>query len=112
MTWREQAACFGHDPAWWLTWEPATAAKAVAICDGCPVKTQCLEEAMGQSRHEDAGIWGGLTAEERERERARRKGRVERHGTGRGYRRHVQAGEPACTACMQAYLAERARRAS
>jgi hypothetical protein len=44
-------------------------ARAVQICYGCDVQAECLLWAMGQ-RHSDqnglAGIWGGLTAAQRE----------------------------------------------
>lgn len=42
-----------------------TAEKAKEICSGCPVRADCLDDAL---RHEDAtGIFGGLTASERRR---------------------------------------------
>lgn len=42
---------------------------AIAICATCPVRAACLEEALsfevpGQERY---GVWGGLTARERDR---------------------------------------------
>ena len=63
--WREHAACKGHDPKHWHP-EKTTARSfdyARKICDGCPVKDRCLEEAahMGYSH----GMWGGKTPEER-----------------------------------------------
>lgn len=45
-------------------------AAAKQICDGCSVKTQCLEFAL--QIKEDYGIWGGLTPEERYTIRRRR----------------------------------------
>lgn len=36
---------------------------AKQICLDCPVRTQCLQEAL--DREEEFGIWGGLTAGER-----------------------------------------------
>ena len=41
----------------------ATIARARAICRGCPVRDNCLEEALTQQ--EPFGIWGGLTPMER-----------------------------------------------
>ena len=41
-------------------------AKAKAVCSGCPVKMECLEEANEIS--EPFGVWGGLNEVERKRE--------------------------------------------
>ena len=41
-------------------------AKAKAVCNGCPVKFECLEEANEIS--EPFGVWGGLNEVERKRE--------------------------------------------
>ena len=43
-------------------------ARAKAVCQSCPVRVDCLEEALEQD--ERFGIWGGLT--ERERRALRR----------------------------------------
>jgi WhiB family redox-sensing transcriptional regulator len=43
--------------------------KAKAICHGCPVRRECRDYAE-DSRV--AGIWGGLSEEDRKRERRRR----------------------------------------
>jgi WhiB family redox-sensing transcriptional regulator len=43
---------------------------AKALCEGCPVKTECLTYAL--SAGEVYGIWGGLTANERSRMRRKR----------------------------------------
>lgn len=43
---------------------------AVAVCEGCPIRVQCLEYAMAAS---EPGIWGGLTDRGRREERARRR---------------------------------------
>lgn len=42
-------------------------------CNGCPVRTQCLNEAI--TRGEAFGVWGGLTTDERRGFRRRRGGR-------------------------------------
>lgn len=42
--------------------------EALAICAGCPVKTQCLEEGLDQP----FGVWGGTTPRHRVRLRGRR----------------------------------------
>lgn len=39
--------------------------RAVALCDRCPVRKQCLEYAL--YNHEEYGVWGGTTKRDRER---------------------------------------------
>lgn len=36
---------------------------AKAVCEACPVRTECLEFALGTNQ--EAGVWGGLTEDER-----------------------------------------------
>lgn len=45
---------------------------AKSICYVCPVQASCLEDALG--RNDSWGVWGGLTAPERERLRRSRGG--------------------------------------
>jgi len=45
-------------------------AKAKAICAGCPVRSDCLDEGL---RRREWGVWGGLIKEERDEIRAKRK---------------------------------------
>jgi WhiB family redox-sensing transcriptional regulator len=33
--------------------------KAISVCQGCPVRAECLTWAM--TEHETFGVWGGLT---------------------------------------------------
>lgn len=46
---------------WWFPTEgrvaDAKAAAAIEICHGCPVRLECLDDAV--SRNEQHGIWGG-----------------------------------------------------
>ncbi len=63
--WHELAACDGLDPTGSVFF-PArghSAAPAKAICAGCPVVGECLAWAL---EHEDYGVYGGLTAPERD----------------------------------------------
>ena len=77
MSWQERAACIGTNAQLFFgpdgePWEhrEVREAKAKAICALCPVREQCLSEALRNSiKH---GIWGGLNNEERTRERRRR----------------------------------------
>jgi len=49
----------------------ATSARAKAICQLCPVKAECLQEALDNKI--DHGIWGGLSVKERRRLRKAQK---------------------------------------
>lgn len=67
--WRELAACVGTPIDWWFP----TAAKndeggdgcappeAVALCAQCPVRGDCLDHAI---RHEQFGVWAGMSAKQ------------------------------------------------
>lgn len=67
--WRAAGACLAADPDLFFPLGGAAAApdtsRALRICDGCPVKRECLEFAMQTGEAE--GIWGGTTPEERVR---------------------------------------------
>jgi len=51
-TWRNDAACRGHDTALWF--DPTRQAEGLAICDTCPVRHPCRTEGAAEE-----GIWGG-----------------------------------------------------
>jgi WhiB family transcriptional regulator, redox-sensing transcriptional regulator len=77
VSWQDRAACRGMDVLLFfgLSGEPGRErgireAKAKAVCVSCPVQAQCLDYALGNSIMH--GIWGGLSGEERARERRRR----------------------------------------
>lgn len=68
MDWRHQAACRDVDPDIFFpvgTTGPALAQieAAKAICESCGVQRECLDWAIDTSQ--DAGVWGGLTEDER-----------------------------------------------
>lgn len=77
--WRARAACKGVDPELFfpettdealdepLVRQQVEAAKAV--CRRCPVREQCLDEALERLPH---GVAGGMTEHERRRARAER----------------------------------------
>ena len=70
--WRAASACLDTDPDMFFPVAAGTAAskqiaRAQRICQGCPVRPQCLDFAM-QSGEKD-GIWGGTTPEQRIRAR-------------------------------------------
>lgn len=69
--WQHQGLCRDTDPEVFFHPDrergPARDARdrrAKEICAGCPVREQCLEHALRVP--EPYGVWGGLTAEERQ----------------------------------------------
>jgi WhiB family redox-sensing transcriptional regulator len=68
MDWRHRALCRDEDPELFFpigTTGPAVVQieAAKAVCRRCPVTTQCLTWAMESGQ--DAGVWGGLSEDER-----------------------------------------------
>lgn len=68
MDWRNDASCRDVDPDLFfpigttgIAMEQVDAAKS--ICAGCVVREPCLEFALASNQ--DAGVWGGLTEDER-----------------------------------------------
>jgi WhiB family redox-sensing transcriptional regulator len=76
MNWRAAGACLKADPDLFFPISSAgpaqqQIARAKVICAGCQVRRQCLEFALAQDQV--YGIWGGTTAEDRQRDRRRRR---------------------------------------
>jgi WhiB family redox-sensing transcriptional regulator len=74
--WRSAGACLSADPDLFFpisTSGPAQRqiARAKMICAGCGVRQECLQFAM--SHDQLYGIWGGTTAEDRQRDRRRKR---------------------------------------
>ena len=68
MTWRSRAACLDENPELFFPIGNTNPAfhqinKAKVICRGCEVADTCLRCAMHS--HQDDGVWGGLSADER-----------------------------------------------
>jgi len=68
MTWRDRAACLDEDPELFFpvgNGDPALRQidKAKAVCRRCEVVDACLGWAMDSGQ--DAGVWGGLSDDER-----------------------------------------------
>lgn len=68
MDWRTRAACSTEDPELFFpigTTGPAIdqVEAAKRVCAGCAVREDCLEFALASNQ--EAGIWGGLTEDER-----------------------------------------------
>lgn len=77
MDWVHRARCKDEDPELFFpigTTGPAAAQieRAKAICMQCEVRVHCLEWALATGQ--DAGVWGGMSEEERRAlRRARRR---------------------------------------
>lgn len=67
--WRVDAACGDADPELFFPVKEQLGRQAKQYCHACPVRLECLTEAM--EHPEISGVWGGLTAEERSRLRIR-----------------------------------------
>ena len=61
-TWGERARCRSSDPDA-LFVQGAAQHEAKKVCHGCPVRTECLAEAL--DGRIEFGVWGGLTERER-----------------------------------------------
>ena len=68
--WRMDALCAQTDPELFFPEVGERAPAAKAICARCPSREPCL--AWSLDNRERYGIWGGLSADERKRVRARR----------------------------------------
>jgi WhiB family redox-sensing transcriptional regulator len=70
--WRDEAACLGRNPdSFYPERSHTEAARAKAICKGCPVREDCLTEAI--INNERFGIWGGMDTQQRTREARKRR---------------------------------------
>ena len=60
--WNDRGACRTGDPDE-LFVRGAEQNKAKLVCSGCPVRTECLAEALDNQI--EWGVWGGMTERER-----------------------------------------------
>ncbi|NVI90321.1 WhiB family transcriptional regulator [Actinomadura sp. BRA 177] len=60
--WTARAACRNADPDA-LFVQGAAQNRAKLICRGCPVRTECLADAL--DNRIEFGVWGGMTERER-----------------------------------------------
>lgn len=112
MTWTDDAACRGMDSAIFFPTVGHAADAARAVCAGCPVRAECLTEALAtESAPHRFGVRGGMTPRERDTKARRRQiRRVAPCGTEAGYKRHRRNNEDACWPCREANrLASRRR---
>lgn len=57
VRWMANAACAGWPADWWTaSGSPATVARAVAICQECPVRGPCADYGRVSASR---GVWGG-----------------------------------------------------
>lgn len=63
--WQQSAACRGL-PLRWFFGPVSETPRALAVCDRCPVRRDCLEWVLGSvlASH-DYGVFGGTTEDER-----------------------------------------------
>ena len=62
LDWTAQSACRTTDPDE-LFVTGAAQNRAKAVCLGCPVRTECLADAL--DNRVEFGVWGGMTERER-----------------------------------------------
>lgn len=60
--WRLRGSCRSQDPDG-LFVRGAEQNRAKTVCNGCPVRTECLAEAL--DNRIAFGVWGGMTERER-----------------------------------------------
>ena len=75
MDWRHKAICRDEDPELFFpvgNSGPALAqiAEAKIVCNRCPVTAECLAWALESGQ--DAGVWGGMSEDERRALKRRR----------------------------------------
>lgn len=63
--WWVEAACRGCPHELFYPEPSEDAEQPKAICRGCQVRADCLEEAMARPDRLDYGVWGGTTPPER-----------------------------------------------
>jgi WhiB family redox-sensing transcriptional regulator len=71
LAWQNEAACMNQDTELFFTPDSSAPGAQVEnldtirrMCAGCPVLSECFEHSV---RHEQYGVWAGLTASERAR---------------------------------------------
>ena len=69
--WMFKGHCRDEPPSRFFPSDGVGVEAAQRICEGCPVKSQCLEYALEQ--RVDHGVWGGASERERRRILKRRR---------------------------------------
>lgn len=109
--WRDRAACMGMAPLFDAFVEGESPAgrearhhRARTVCHSCPVRSNCLAEAVAGDGRVD-GVWGGVVLDNlnnRHRPKPEKRRADIAHGTAAGYRAHYRVGETPCRACRDA----------
>lgn len=73
IAWREQAACWQMDLSIFFPDTPKQERQAKAICHGCPVRLECLHDALRPASFSEYGVRGGFSAGDRRRMIQRRR---------------------------------------
>lgn len=61
--WQAEALCAQTDPDAFFPEKGGSVREAKRICAGCPVRAECLEDAL--ANNEQYGVYGGLSERER-----------------------------------------------
>lgn len=108
--WRQKAVCIGMPIE--MFYQPKKTPKVVReMCNGCPVKEECLDYAL---KYEPHGFFGGETAESRKVIRRERKIKFTplsgdgrnlpyTHGDIRTYQYEIRQGQRPCESCRRAW---------
>lgn len=110
--WRDDALCREEDPDLFFpignTGDAILQAdQAKAVCRRCPVMETCGSWALRTGQ--DAGVWGGMSEDERRAIKRRKSRPRPACGKETAYRRHLAEGEPVDIACQLAH-AKQARK--
>lgn len=62
LGWRKDAACL-ESPS--VKWDGPLIRPLFDLCMSCPVRMECLVEALAHEERSDVGVWGGTGPEER-----------------------------------------------
>lgn len=67
FNWTEKAACRFAEPEVFfpVPENERSLADARKVCGSCPVRQECLDEALRVPADKDHGVWGGMTTDER-----------------------------------------------
>ena len=68
--WVQRANCSPLNAELFFPQKGGSTKEAKRICEECPVKLECLEDAL--ENEEGHGVWGGMTANERKTLRSKR----------------------------------------
>lgn len=74
MSWQEHAACIDTPMGMFFPAPGIATTSAIAICNECPVRAECLDEALLKAYGDDHGVRGGMSRNaRRDLHKARRK---------------------------------------